>query len=341
MTTKVEYEYKGINPNLSTVFVPGGGAMGTTKAFRTLDFTPIVINLTEDIDSDVATVIAEKLAEAERNGQPFVPMYIHSSGGCTYSLMSIVESIRQCKVPVYTFCTALAASAAACIFSCGKRRIMGKYAKLLLHDVSVDFGEESTMTTSNLKVEAKEMRGLNRKIFRIISENTGKDPNFFVNVVKGKRNNDIYVDSRQALKWNLATDIGYPVLKVMHYIEMKCDIKSSSGTLKTNVENKELDEPPVCKISVSAPSKSSTPSTLSTPSTPSTPSLNPMKKCPKRKHSKRARKSSETSQKELLPKKKKRKKVKIQLPTEDSDTDFGMSTDYSDSDDMTSESEKE
>jgi ATP-dependent protease ClpP protease subunit len=244
MSIPVTHQYTGIEPNNETsIAVTTENASQIWRATHH-PFTPVTIYLTDDIDVDIASSIAQQLQEAEANQQPFVCMHIQSRGGCVYSLLSIVESMRQCSIPIYTFVTSLAASSAACIFACGQRRFMGRYAKLLLHDVSVDFPSDSSFTTSNIKVEADEMRSLNRTIFRIMAESTGKPKRFFMNIVKQKRNNDIYVDAKKALAWDLATDIGVPNIKICQHVEMICEVKHSSGKLKCNYvkKSKEIDE---------------------------------------------------------------------------------------------------
>jgi len=231
MSVKVDYVYNGLQPD-HEIYVTQGFI---EKKLHSVTCNPVIINLIEDVDTDMALHITQKLSEAEEKNQPFVPCFIQSMGGDAYALMCIVETIRQSKVPVYTIVTGLAASAAACIFSCGTRRFMTKNAKLLLHDVSVDFGDDSSHTTSNLKVESKEMRRLNRTIFRVMDENTQNDPEFFSKVVGSKRHNDIYVDAKQALKWNLATDMGFPVVKITTTINMECKVLPTFGVLQQNV----------------------------------------------------------------------------------------------------------
>lgn len=242
MSIPITYEYTGIESNSETSMVITTESTPRILRATKHPFTPVTIHLIEDIDVDVAYSIAQQLQEAEANNQPFVCMYIQSRGGCVYSLLSIVESMRQCSIPIYTFVTSLAASSAACIFACGHRRFMGKYAKLLLHDVSVDLSFECTFTTSNIKVEADEMRSLNHTIFRIMAESTGKPKSFFINIVKQKRNNDIYVDANQALIWNLATDIGVPSIKIRQHVEMICEVKHSGGKLKSNYVEKDIED---------------------------------------------------------------------------------------------------
>ena len=220
MCFRVEHEFKGIHNKPETIIMP---QMLTGQWSKTNHWKPVVCELVDEVDANSATQISEKLREAEELGQTFVPFFIHSNGGEVYALMSIVESMKRCKVPIYTYVSGYAASCAACIFSCGTRRFMSRNARLLIHDVSVDFSQESNMTSSNLKTEAKEMRNLNKTIFQIMAENAGHPSNFFINLVKNKRNNDIYVDAAQALEWKLATDIGYPVVKVSHETTMKLD----------------------------------------------------------------------------------------------------------------------
>lgn len=217
MAFKVEHEFKGLQGKPEALVLPSLLQGSTTKNTH---WEPVVINLVDEIDSDTAIAVAAALRKAEETGQPFVPFYIDSPGGSVYGLMSIIEAMRRCKIPIYTFTSGIAASCAACIFSAGKRRFMSKYARLLIHDVSVDFSGETTMTSSNIKVEATEMRVLNRTIFQIMAENTGHPTNFFVDLIKTKRNNDIYVNAERALEWKLATDIGFPTVRVQHEVTM-------------------------------------------------------------------------------------------------------------------------
>lgn len=221
MSFKIEHEYEGIKPHVETVMMP---SLLQGPTYKSNQWEPISISIVDEIDTDTATMVANSLRKAEETGQTIVPMFIESVGGSVYALMCIIESMRRCRVPIYTFTSGQAASCAACIFCSGKRRFMTRHARLLIHDVSVDFSSETSMTSSNIKIEAKEMRILNKTIFQIIAENTGHAPNFFVNLIRTKRNNDIYVDAKQALEWNLATDIGYPIIKVRHSLNMDVEV---------------------------------------------------------------------------------------------------------------------
>jgi ATP-dependent Clp endopeptidase proteolytic subunit ClpP len=217
MSFKVEHDYEGIQTRPENFVFP---SMLQGQVTKSSQWEPVVISLADEIDSDTAIMIATQLRKAEDSGQPFVPFYIDSPGGSVYGLLSIVESMRRCKIPIYTFTSGLAASCAACVFCMGKRRFMTRNARLLMHDVSVDFSGDTSMTSSNIKEEANEMRRLNKMILRIMAENTGHPPNYFIDLIKTRRNNDIYVDARQALEWNMATDIGFPLVRVVHTTTM-------------------------------------------------------------------------------------------------------------------------
>lgn len=239
MSFKVEHEYKGITTRPDNFVFPTLLQGPTTKSNQ---WEPVVVNIIDEIDTDTAVMVASQLRKAEESGQDFVPFFIDSVGGSVYGLLSIIESMRRCKVPIYTFTSGLAASCAACIFSAGVRRFMTKYARLLIHDVSVDFSSETSMTSTNIKVEANEMRILNKTIFRIIAENTGHPIDFFVDLIKTKRNNDVYVSAAQALKWNLATDIGYPVVKIVHTTTMSLDVMPAKVSKVVCGKRKNPDE---------------------------------------------------------------------------------------------------
>jgi ATP-dependent Clp protease, protease subunit len=228
MAFRVNHTFEGVASKPESIIIP---SLLQGHAPKPTHWEPVVVSLCDDIDSDTAVMVDDQLKKAEETGQPFVPFYIHSNGGEVYALMSIIESMKNCKIPIYTYTSGYAASCAACIFTCGQRRFIGPHARLLIHDVSVDFSNESNMTSSNLKVEANEMRSLNKIIFQIMALNTGHEANFFRNLIKTKRNNDIYVDAEQAMEWRMATDIGYPVVKVTHTTQMTLDMVKESMSL--------------------------------------------------------------------------------------------------------------
>lgn len=238
MSFKVEHEYDGIQTSAPTFVYP---SMLQGQVTKSSQWEPVVISLTDEIDSDTATFVADELKRAETTNQPFVPFYIDSPGGSVYGLMSIITAMQNCKIPIYTFTSGLAASCAACIFCLGKRRFMTKHARLLVHDVSLNFSGENSLTSSNIKAESNEMHRINKIILQTMAENIGHPSKYFINIIKTRRNNDIYVDAKQALQWKMATDIGFPVVKVNHSTKMELEFKSDS-TFSVSEEKKSSDQ---------------------------------------------------------------------------------------------------
>jgi len=248
MSFKVDHKYTGIVARPETFLFPSALQGLLSKSSQ---WEPVVINLTDEIDADTAIQVAQQLRKAEDTGQTFVPFYIESPGGSVYGLLSIVEAMRRCKVPIYTFTSGIAASCAACVFCMGQRRFMTRHARLLLHDVSVDFSSETSMTTTNIKAEAKEMRRLNRTILQLIAENTGHPINYFADLIKTKRNNDIYVTADEALAWQMATDIGFPVVKVKHATTMSLSVLRDTSARRAEDDTDDDDDSDTDKTSAS------------------------------------------------------------------------------------------
>jgi ATP-dependent protease ClpP protease subunit len=242
MSFKIEHIFEGIQGKNETIIIPN---LLQGFASKSSYWEPVSIHIGEDIDIDMANSVADKLKQAENNDQPFIPVFIHSNGGDVYSCLNIVESIKRCKIPIYTFVNSCAFSCGAVIFSCGKQRFMGKYARLLLHDVSIDIGQDTSISSSNLNVESKEMRKLNRQMFEIMAENTGHPKNYYLDLLKTQRNNDVYLDGKKALELNLATCMGIPIVKVTHTTTMTLDIIEEKQHKKSIIPAKPLVKMPI------------------------------------------------------------------------------------------------
>jgi ATP-dependent protease ClpP protease subunit len=68
-----------------------------------------------------------------------VHLHIQSSGGDAYAGISAMEHVRRCRVPVHTHVDGYVASAATFILLGGQKRLMGKYGRLLIHQLSTGF----------------------------------------------------------------------------------------------------------------------------------------------------------------------------------------------------------
>ena len=64
---------------------------------------------------------------------PPIKLHIHSPGGSFFSALSIVDTIKSCRSPVYTYIDGFAASAATLISVVGKKRYATPHSFMLIH----------------------------------------------------------------------------------------------------------------------------------------------------------------------------------------------------------------
>jgi ATP-dependent Clp protease protease subunit len=196
------------------------GNMSTEAVFRIADNIkkiklrtyPQVIDVTGEIDEGLAQDFADQMLLAQSTGQPVIPIMIHSPGGDVYSLIKMINCIRQSPIPVATVVTGVAASAAACLFTCAplELRFMTQDARLMVHSVSSQlFG---SVNAASMKAEAKEAKKLNQRICEIMAENCRKPVDYFKKLLRKKDNTDVWIDCDKALKMGLITRTEIPVL---------------------------------------------------------------------------------------------------------------------------------
>lgn len=180
---------------------------------------PIEVHLVGEISTDSVSELETKFREAQRSGQKEIPLVIQSEGGSMYDALKIVDLILTSSVPVTTIIRGYAMSAAVMLFSCGKTRVIGPHASLMIHNVSSTFIEGKL---ADIKVESKEMERLNDEMCAIMSENTGKPKNYFKKRLE--KNTDVYMSPTEALKCNLATHIGDARLNTNIVVNSSIDI---------------------------------------------------------------------------------------------------------------------
>lgn len=199
---------------LESLFVDPQIKVRTTKDLLTM---PKVVLVTE-FDEDSAKTFRREMSYAHRTGQKVIPVVIDSYGGDTYSLLSMVDTIRQAKLPVATIIEGKAMSCGAVLFTCGKEglRFIAPNATIMIHDVSTS---EGSGKTEDIKADAKETERLNRKIYRIMDKNCGQEKDFFWGLSQKKSRVDWYVTPREAVKMNLANHIKVPMLRTTVKVE--------------------------------------------------------------------------------------------------------------------------
>lgn len=143
-----------------------------------------------------------------------IPIVIDSYGGVVYSLLAMVDLIQTAKKTkiIATIVAGKAMSCGAALLSCGSEgyRFVGDNATVLIHEVSsLTYGKNE-----EIQADARQVKHLNKKLLRMMSENIGQPKNYFSELIHDKKHADWYLTPKECLKHNLANVIGTPTLKI-------------------------------------------------------------------------------------------------------------------------------
>ena len=180
-----------------------------------VDNLPTIIRVRK-FTEDAANKFSVQLNKAQNSGQPIIPIIIDSYGGQVYSLMSMIADVKHSKIPVAMIVQGKAMSCGAVFFSCGAEghRYMDPDATMMIHDVSsMGWGK-----VEEIKADAAETERLNQKLYKMMAENCGHPPDYFLDIIHRKGHADWFLDIDAARKHNLANHTHVPELKISAHV---------------------------------------------------------------------------------------------------------------------------
>jgi ATP-dependent Clp protease, protease subunit len=169
----------------------------------------VVVN---KFNEDGVKSFREQFEKALVSKQEIIPVVIDSYGGEAYSVLAMVDIIKNSPVPVATIVSGKAMSCGAILFTCGTNgyRYVGPNATVLIHDVSSwMYGK-----IEDMKIDLKETKRLNKLVYHLMAENCGHHKDYFLDIIKEKGNRDWYLSPKECIKHNVANVIGSPVFKI-------------------------------------------------------------------------------------------------------------------------------
>jgi ATP-dependent Clp protease, protease subunit len=186
---------------------------------------PVYIVFSGRFDEENAKKFRLELEAAElaakKAKQEIIPIVIDSYGGSAYSLLSMVDAINNCSLPVSTIVESKAMSCGAILFSCGKEgyRFVAPNATILIHDVSAGMhGKEP-----DIRASADESKRINKLVYKLMADNCGHEAGYFYDIITEKRGADWYITAEEAVEHNLANKIHMPSMTVD--VDMKIKYK--------------------------------------------------------------------------------------------------------------------
>ena len=130
-----------------------------------------------------------------------VPIYlhIHSPGGSIFAGLSIVDTIKSCKTPVYTHIDGSAASAATLISIAGAQRSMGKNSYMLIHQPQIEWSGKFDEFID----EIENQKSLYDKVVQLYLENTSMKEK----ELKDMLDHELWLDSEKCLELGLIDEV--------------------------------------------------------------------------------------------------------------------------------------
>lgn len=177
---------------------------------------PILTRINE-FDEWGSRTLSWSIQDTKNNNQKSLALVIDSYGGDAYSLMGMIDIIKNSALDVITIASAKAMSCGAFLLSFGKKRYATENATIMIHGMSGSVSGD----VQKAKNKAKELERMNNKAFEMLDKNTNQQPGFWLNKLKENNNNDLYLSAQQALDWGLITDIGVPTTN--EFFEEKID----------------------------------------------------------------------------------------------------------------------
>lgn len=152
------------------------------------------------IDAYEAQFIIQQLLSFDRENEEEITMFINSPGGSVYQMFAILDTMSMIKAPVRTVVIGVAASAAACLASAGKTRLISKTAEIMIHEASAGtYG-----TVSEMKESIDQIAKQNEIMIKVLAKNTNRS----VEDIKATiSKTDKYLSAQEAIEFGIADKI--------------------------------------------------------------------------------------------------------------------------------------
>lgn len=138
-------------------------------------FKDRILFLGTEVTSDSANILASQLMFLNSVDETEdIKLYINSPGGSVSSGLMLYDIMNFITPDVSTYCMGTCASMAAVLLSSGEKgkRYSLPHSEVMIHQPSTGIGR---IKAEDLRVEFEQMEKCKATLYRILSENTGKD----------------------------------------------------------------------------------------------------------------------------------------------------------------------
>lgn len=183
---------------------------------------PVVIEV-GDFHGKTAKDFCNDLQNACLTGQPFVPVIIDSYGGEIYSLLRIIDAIKNCPLPVATIAMGKAMSSGADLLAAGTPgwRFASPLATIMVHESSSHLPDQKL---TDLENEVAETKRLNSLAFELLDKHCKQEFGYFEKKLKDRDRTDWIMTATDALREGIVDHVAIPTLKINVSVDIKLDI---------------------------------------------------------------------------------------------------------------------
>ena len=154
-------------------------------------------------DEAANVVIAQMLFLSNENPKDPIHLYINSPGGAVSSGLGVYDTMQFIRPDVHTYCVGVAASMGALLMMAGAagKRHMLPNGRVLLHQPLLGGVAEGQAT--DLSIQAKEMLRTRQRLYKIMTEHTGKD----YDTISRDCERDKWLDAEESVAYGVADQI--------------------------------------------------------------------------------------------------------------------------------------
>jgi len=154
-------------------------------------------------DAAANLIIAQMLFLSNEDSKNDIHFYINSPGGSITAGLAVYDTMRFLRCDVATYCVGQAASMAALLLTGGKagKRFLLANSRVLLHQPHIVGVLQGPAT--DLEIEAKEILRLRTRIYNILGEHTGQNPE----KIEKDCDRNLWLEAEEAIEYGLVDRI--------------------------------------------------------------------------------------------------------------------------------------
>ncbi len=148
-------------------------------------------------------IVAQLLFLSNEESDADIHLYINCPGGSVSAGLAIFDTMKFVRCDVATYCVGLAASMGAVLLAGGTKgkRYALENSRVLIHQPLISGVMQGPAT--QLDIEAQEIIRLRHRLYRILSEETGKD----IDTIEHDCDRDKWLNSQEAIDYGCIDNI--------------------------------------------------------------------------------------------------------------------------------------